>query len=119
MARGVAFGAIVLGLVGAIAGSVLASYSTCTIGPTGLCAYPYRDAGNVMLIFSGVFLIVGVVVLLAVPPSSPSNEPALTPVSATPPASGSLTKFCPVCGARYPADYNVCPRHATELKDVQ
>ncbi len=27
--------------------------------------------------------------------------------------------FCPKCGARYPEDYKVCPRDATELRPIQ
>src|ERR1700742_797114 len=45
----------------------------------------------------------------------------LTPAGA-PPASAemllSLPKVCPTCFARYPADFNVCPRDAAPLNDA-
>ncbi len=60
----------------------------------------------------------------------PENRPArplpppLPPPSTTRrtnPSSASLSlnsRKCPVCGARYPADFRVCPRDATPLEDA-
>jgi serine/threonine protein kinase len=33
-------------------------------------------------------------------------------------ASARLTKACPVCQARYPEDFRVCPRDASELENI-
>ncbi len=38
----------------------------------------------------------------------PSQEPA--------PSAQPSSMFCPSCGERYPGDYKVCPRDASELK---
>jgi serine/threonine protein kinase len=46
------------------------------------------------------------------PLSAPSSAAAtLVPSSANP-------RHCPTCGARYPADFMVCPRDATRLEDA-
>ena len=45
-----------------------------------------------------------------------SSPDAVGRVSATPPALAR--KQCPTCGERYPSDFRVCPRDASELHDA-
>lgn len=57
------------------------------------------------------------------PISRISAEPVITGVESAPqPRSPSLAainpRVCPTCGARYPADFRVCPRDATPLADA-
>ncbi len=42
-----------------------------------------------------------------------SIAPARTPVPAV------MAKVCPTCGVHYPAEFNVCPRDATELEEKE
>ncbi len=49
------------------------------------------------------------------PPTAPKSGRATT----TPSSSMALnSRRCPACGARYPADFRVCPRDATPLEDA-
>jgi len=57
------------------------------------------------------------------PSSRISAEPVITGVESAPqPRTPSLAainpRVCPTCGARYPADFRVCPRDATPLADA-
>jgi serine/threonine protein kinase len=54
-----------------------------------------------------------------------SADPVISGLEALPPSrgpQGSLAavnpRVCPTCGARYPADFRVCPRDATPLADA-
>src|ERR1700679_4028136 len=42
---------------------------------------------------------------------------SFAPISGTP--APDLIKVCPTCAVRYPAEFKVCPRDATELVEIQ
>jgi len=50
--------------------------------------------------------------------SSPDSQVNSARASLTS-ASGVLPKLCPVCALRYPVEFNVCPKDATELVDAE
>jgi serine/threonine protein kinase len=50
------------------------------------------------------------------PPSSSGGSGSSGRVSN---ASPDLVKVCPACGVRYPGEFKVCPRDATELEEIQ
>jgi serine/threonine-protein kinase len=51
------------------------------------------------------------------PDISVAHATTLSPLSRN--SSVDLVKVCPTCGLRYPAEFKVCPRDATELGDAQ
>src|SRR5262245_28194538 len=50
------------------------------------------------------------------PPPVPASGRAGRPT--TPSSMALNSRRCPACGARYPADFRVCPRDATPLEDA-
>src|SRR5436190_1172028 len=55
--------------------------------------------------------------------STPDIHVASAATSMDPSSSGSrpdiaMAKICPSCGVHYPAEFNVCPRDATELTEL-
>jgi serine/threonine-protein kinase len=53
--------------------------------------------------------------------AAPAEAKAVTNFAASTgaPSQPDLIKVCPTCGVRYPVEFKVCPRDATELDDVE
>ena len=51
-------------------------------------------------------------------PEERRNEAVSRPGSLVDVAPADLPKICPVCETRYPVEFNVCPRDATQLDDA-
>lgn len=100
--------------------------------------YSTLGAGEMYLLGAGIVSFVGFIVLLVgatiadserrklarSTPQQPSTSAPPTGSSYIPPAAPPQTamtqqKFCPACGSRFPAEYNVCPKDTSGLKALQ
>ena len=129
MAKVIGIVSLLLGGVAGVFGLIF--YNTCTASVFGVCfQYGFRDVGFLVMIFGGVLFVVGIVPL-AIPDRKPMLPPAISPgpYYPTPPTGYGFPprapsgvqqeeKFCPVCGSRYPAEYQVCPRDNSDLKSI-